>query len=120
VIAQTNAKKINRIKKGGKVMKRIGATASVVFLVGALSGSAFAGDQPLLKEQAAEGYCHMKFPAVRQRTLSSDNPQLKSDSTGDVIDFYGPCDESPTSADQIVQQKQDEQFMFGRAYEDGD
>jgi predicted lactoylglutathione lyase len=37
-----------------------------------------------------------------------------------VIDFYGSCDESPTSADQIVQQKQDEQFMFGRAYEDGD
>jgi len=100
-------------------MKRIGVTASVVFLIGALSGSAFAVD-PLLKEEAGEGYCHMKFPAVRQRTLSSDNPQAKRDSTGDVIDFYGACAETPTSDDQIIQQKHDEQFMFGRNYEDGD
>ena len=100
-------------------MKRIGATASVVVLVGALSGSAFAVE-PLLKEEAGDGYCHMKFPAVRQKTLSSDNPQLKSDATGDVIDFYGDCNVSPISDDQIVQQKRDEQFMFGRAYEDGD
>ena len=99
-------------------MKRIGATASVVVLVGALSGSAFAVE-PLLKEEAGDGYCHMKFPAVRQKTLSSDNPQLKSDATGDVIDLYGDCNESPTSNDQIVKQKRNEQFMFGRSYEDG-
>ena len=30
------------------------------------------------EEDAAEGYCHMKFPAIRQSTLSSDNPQVKS------------------------------------------
>jgi hypothetical protein len=117
MIAKSTREKL--IELGGKVMKRIAATASVVVLVGALSGSAFAVE-PLLKEEAADGYCHMKFPAVRQRTLSSDNPQVKSDATGDVIDLYGDCNETPTSNDQIVQQKRDEQFMFGRNYEDGD
>ena len=36
----------------------------------------------------------MKFPAIRPRTLDTDHPQLKRPDTGDVIDFYGACDES--------------------------
>jgi hypothetical protein len=38
--------------------------------------------------------------------LASNNPQLKDSSTGDVVDFYGSCDESPTGADQVTAQKQ--------------
>lgn len=45
-----------------------------------------------------------------EKTLSGNNPQLKDSSSGDVIDFYGPCDESPTGADQVKDQQ--------RRYED--
>ena len=101
-------------------MTRIGPMVLAMVLVGALAGSAIAADGVLVKEEGGENYCHMKFPAMRQRTLASDQPQLKRSDTGDVIDFYGPCDESPTGNDQVISQKQEEQFRFGRDYEDGD
>ena len=62
----------------------------------------------------------MKFPAIRPTTLDTDHPQLKRPDTGDVIDFYGACDESPTGMDQVISQKHEEEFRFGRDYEDGD
>ena len=60
----------------------------------------------------------MKFPAIRPRTQDTDHPQLKRPDTGDVID--GACDESPTGMDQVISQKHEEEFRFGRDYEDGD
>jgi hypothetical protein len=68
----------------------------------------------------ADSYCHMKFPAIRPRTLAAGEPQTKSTTSGDVIDYYGACDENPTGQDQVVEQKRDEEFSFGRNYEDGD
>jgi hypothetical protein len=50
-------------------------------------------------------YCHMKFESIQDRALSTDHPALKDSSDGDIIDFYGPCDESPTGADQVRQQE---------------
>jgi len=102
-------------------MKRIGTTLSILVLAGSLAGSAMAADDGVLvKEQAGENYCHMKFPAIRPSTLATNDPQLKSAQTGDVIDFYGSCDESPTGKDQVQEQKREASFMFGQAYEDGD
>ncbi len=101
-------------------MKRVGAIISMTVLASALAGSAIAEDRVLVKEPADNNYCHMKFPAIRQRTLSSGQPALKSAQTGDVIDYNGPCDESPTGAAQVLEQKHEESFMFGRNYEDGD
>jgi hypothetical protein len=100
-------------------MKRIkiGAAVSAMVLVGSLAGSVFAQDGAISKEEATAGYCHMKFPAIRQRTLSSDNPQVKRRATGDVIDFYGDCNESPTSTDQVLEQKHQETFMYTNNYE---
>jgi hypothetical protein len=107
-------------QKGDEMMTRIGPMVSAVFLFGSLAGSALAVDGVLLKDQASESenYCHMKFPAIRPSTLDTDHPQLKRSNTGDVIDYYGACDESPTGTDQVIQQKQDEQIRFGRDYED--
>jgi hypothetical protein len=62
-------------------------------------------------------YCHEKFPAVRQSTLDTDNPTLKSSDTGDVIDYYGPCDESPLGQDQLRTQKLEE-HEWGRWNQD--
>ena len=86
-------------------MKHIGTSLSMLVLAGSLVGSAFAADGILLKEQATNNYCHMKFPAIKERTLAGNNPELKDASSGDVIDFYGPCDESPTGKDQVAAQR---------------
>jgi hypothetical protein len=64
-----------------------------------------ADDGILLKDEITTGYCHMKFPAIREGTLGSDHPVLKDPRTGDIIDFYGPCDENLLGKDQIQQQK---------------
>ena len=63
-------------------------------------------------------YCNIKFPAIDETTLNSDDPVLKSPSSGDVIDFYGPCDENPTGPDQVESQKQDLERSIGRSYTD--
>lgn len=99
-------------------MKRIGTMVSMLVLAGSLTGSAMAADGVLLKEELDQNYCHMKFPAIRQSTLATNHPTLKSSTTGDVIDFYGPCDESPTGSDQVQAQKREESSMFERAYGD--
>lgn len=51
-------------------------------------------------------YCHLKFPAIREETLSSNHPILNA-SSSDVIDFYGPCDHDPLGKDEIQAQKYD-------------
>ncbi len=100
-------------------MRRTGSILSAAILLGAMVGSARAADDVLLKEEAAENYCHMKFQALRPSTLATDRPELKR-SLGDVIDFYGSCEETPTSLSQLDQQRRDAYFRFGRDYEDGD
>ena len=82
------------------------------FLVGlVLMGSvgvsgAKAADGVMLKEEAVPGsYCHMKFPAIEESTLYTDHPVLKSADSGDIIDFYGPCDENPLGQDQVMAQR---------------
>ena len=100
-------------------MKRIGTMVSMLVLAGSLTGSAMAAnDGVLLKEEAGYNYCHMKFPAIRESTLSTNHPTLKSSTTGDVIDFYGPCDESPTGPEQVAAQRLDEQHRFDSSYND--
>ena len=95
-------------------MKRAISCLSVLVLIGSLgvSSVAMAADDGILsKEELAPGsnYCHMQFRPMRSSTLDTDHPTLKSANSGDVIDFYGPCDEKPTGKDQVLQQKLDEQ-----------
>jgi hypothetical protein len=101
-------------------MKRMGSCLSVLVLIGSLGVSAAkAADGVLLEQGDSPGsYCHEKFPAIRPSTLDTDHPTLKSPGTGDVIDFYGPCDESPTGKDQVTAQKLDEQHRFERSYDE--
>lgn len=55
-----------------------------------------------------EGYCHQTFPAIRPETLGTDHPQLQDPSSGDMIDFYGPCDHDPLSKDEVDHQEHDQ------------
>jgi hypothetical protein len=101
-------------------MKRIGTIVSMMVLAGSITSNVFAANGILLKEQfRAADYCHMKFPAIKERTLAGNNPELKDSSSGDVIDFYGSCDESPTGQDQIAAQKLEEHLHRGTFGYDG-
>lgn len=81
------------------------------------TGPANAQDGILLKVQAGEtNYCHLKFPAIRPETLSSDRPVLQNPSTGTIIDFYGPCNYDPTGKAAVKAQKLDQQHLRNRQY----
>ena len=82
-----------------------------------------AQDGILFKLRAgSSNYCHLKFPAIREETLSSSRPVLKDASkdarTGDIIDFYGPCDFDPTGKAAVQAQKLDLQRAWIRAHAD--
>jgi hypothetical protein len=82
--------------------------------LGAVNSAIAEEDGVLLKQEYTPGsYCHEKFPAIRPSTLDTDNPTLKSSDTGDVIDYYGPCDEAPVGQDQIRTQRMQD-YEFGR------
>lgn len=53
-------------------------------------------------------YCHLKFPAIREETLGGSRPALKDAASGDLIDFYGPCDHDPAGKDEIQTQTREE------------
>ena len=97
-------------------MKNIKTRLSVLLIAGSLgaSGAAVAADGVLMQEQAAQGsnYCHLKFPAIQENTLAGDHPVLKESSTGDIVDFYGPCDEDPLGKDQIASQKLNDEHRW--------
>lgn len=86
-----------------------GATVRVLILAGILGAAAaseVAAEGTVQKlGSTSDGYCHLKIPAVRPSTLAFD-AELKSTTTGDVIDFYGPCSHDPKSKEEIAAQKQ--------------
>ena len=100
-------------------MKHIGTKLSVLVLAGSLAGSAIAASAPgphqpkgvkpgvigaiALNRQAT--FCHLRFPAIRQSTLNSAKPELKPATTGDIIDYYGPCDHDPLGKEEVDSQK---------------
>ena len=54
-----------------------------------------------------QNYCHLKFPAIRPDTLYTNRPVLQDPHSGDIVDFYGPCDYDPLSKEQVQRQKDD-------------
>jgi len=49
-------------------------------------------------------YCHMKFPALREDTLSWTQPVF-DEAAGPIVDFYGSCDHDPLGIDEIRTQR---------------
>ena len=75
-------------------------------------------DEDIVSKTAdtAESYCHLKFPAIIPDTLGTNHPQLKSTDTGDLIDFYGPCDHDPLGKDEVESQMHDQLIHGLRNY----
>ena len=102
-------------------MKIATSILTAVLFTGTLGvvNTATAADGILSKDDlTADSYCHEKFPAIRQSTLDDNQPALKNSSTGDVIDFYGPCDENPVGKDQVQAQKIENEHRFENDYSD--
>ena len=80
--------------------------AALLFTVtlGALNNAVAADDVILQQELSPASYCHMKFAALKSKTIPDDQPQ--------VIDFYGPCSEAPRGQDQAQDQALDFQRQW--------
>jgi hypothetical protein len=63
-------------------------------------------------------YCHLTFPAIREETLAGNRPVLEDPSTGEIIDFYGPCDTDPRGTAQIQAQRLENQHRWETEYSD--
>jgi hypothetical protein len=114
-------------EKEEKAMSFNKLTLAALFSIGVLGWldpfSVKADDAILFKVQMpGTNYCHLKFPAIREETLSSNRPVLK-DATkdarvGDVIDFYGPCDYDPAGKAAVQAQRVDDLHMWFHANAD--
>ena len=96
-------------------MKGIEITLSLLLLAGSASAASAQtvaipkGVKPgvigAIALNNSASFCHLRFPAIRPSTLDSDKPELKSATTGDIIDYYGPCDHDPIGKDEVQSQK---------------
>jgi hypothetical protein len=88
-------------------------------LVGLWSSALWAAEGIISRAPDSSGiYCNLKFPAIKEDTLTSDRPQLKDPSEGDIVDFYGPCDYDPLSKEEVQRQKGDIQREKHRQFGD--
>ena len=93
-------------------MKIVTSFVGVLLLGASLATSTALGAAPGVISNTVltpGSYCHLTFPAIREDTLSWDRPVLKDSGSGDIIDFYGPCDTDPLGKGQIHQQKVERQ-----------
>ena len=98
-------------------------TLAALLSIGVLAVDAFPAnaqaDGILLKVQLrGTNYCHLRFPAIQEGTLASNRPVLKNPSSGDIVDFYGPCDYDPTGAAAVRAQRHAAKIRFSRDYLD--
>jgi hypothetical protein len=102
-------------------MKIATSFSAAMLLIGTLGvNSTLAAAPGVISNQAltAGSYCHLSFPAIREETLAGDRPVLKDPSSGDIIDFYGPCDTDPLGKDQVQAQRLQNEHRWDRDYSD--
>jgi hypothetical protein len=90
-------------------------------LIGALGlggAKAMASDGVLSKTPLTpDNYCHLRFPAIRPSTLDTNHPQLKSPKSGDIVDFYGPCNHNPLGQSEVANQREQAQLRYDSGYD---
>ncbi|HEY2990808.1 MAG TPA: hypothetical protein VGL11_24050 [Candidatus Binatia bacterium] len=101
-----------------KIAKSFLAAALLVGSLAANAGASGADGILLREELPGTNYCHLQFPAITEASLSTNNPVLESSDSGDIIDFYGPCDENPVGQNQVISQRQDIQRRLDQDYAD--
>jgi hypothetical protein len=113
-VVMMQRKEVRNMKIATSILAAVLFTSTLGML-----NNAIAEDGISSKDQfTASSYCHERFPAIRPSTLDDNQPALKESNTGDVIDFSGPCDESPVGKDQVHEQKLEAQHQFEDNYSD--
>jgi hypothetical protein len=104
------------MKKSASLVAKLVLSSTLFLGVPLARAEVVGGQESTVKVPFSDGsYCHMKFPPMREQTLSWDRPVL-DESAGNVVDFYGPCDHDPTGKDQIENQRREilhEKFLDG-------
>jgi hypothetical protein len=102
-------------------MKNAKALLAALILLGTTTGigSALAADDGVITKEplTPDSYCHEKFPAMKSGTLDDNKPTLKSPTSGDDVDYYGPCNETPTGKDQVNEQKLEFEHRMDNDYD---
>jgi hypothetical protein len=102
------------------IMVELRGLRAVKFFAGVflLCGSfVWAGETAISRVPDPSGsFCHIRFPAIREDTLFSDQPILKDASDGDIIDAYGPCNFDPLGRESILRQRRDYQLRMRGEY----
>ena len=85
-------------------------TAKFFFAVLVLSGNVVASYTPASAREipglvskdgfVPESYCPMQIGASTPESLLGEQPVLKRPNSGELIDYYGPCGETPVGQDQ--------------------
>lgn len=104
-------------------MARVKGLCSMLFLTGILvvlgSTVSWSADGIISKVPDASGqFCNLRFPAIKEETLTSNRPELKAPSEGDIVDFYGPCDHDPLGKEEVRRQLGDIQREKHRQFGD--
>jgi hypothetical protein len=102
-------------------MRMITSFLAVQLLVGGLGASSTLAAGPGVISNATltpGSYCHLRFPAIDEETLSSDRPALKDPSEGDIVDYYGSCDHAPLGEDQTASQRKKQSRQLNADYGD--
>ena len=95
-----------------KPLRTIETVAGVFLLCGSL---VWADDGVISRVSDPSGsFCHLRFPAITEDTLFSDQPILKDASEGDILDAYGPCNFDPLGRESILRQRRGHQLRIGR------
>jgi hypothetical protein len=76
-------------------MKHKLSLAALIVLSAAVIGCTAAPNRVLLREYAGNNYCHMKLETYGDPAMPTER---------EVVDFYGPCDERPSSRDPRMAQ----------------
>ena len=91
----------------------------IVTLIVLSSSAAWTAEGIISKVPDSSGmFCNLKFPAIKEGTLSSNRPVLKDLSENDIVDFYGPCDYDPLGKEEVQRQKGDIYREYTRQFGD--
>ena len=98
-------------------------TAKFFFAVLVLSGNIVATYTPASAKEipglvskdegVPESYCSMQIRTSTPESFLGEQPALKHPNSGELIDYYGPCGETPVGQDQPDTQQLD-QYGWGK------
>ena len=92
------------MKKSVSLLSNLVLSSTLFWGVPMAQGEELSSGESVKVPAENASYCHMKFPPMREDSLSWSRPVL-DDSATHTIDFYGPCDHDPLGNEEIRVQR---------------